>query len=116
MGSIPAASVALDWSLDAIESHTVASFVGRNPLGDYTLPFHALTRGAKVDAELAARFGDARAEDLWRQFFCVSSNLTTGTATVHWAGPLDRAIRASIAIPGLLPRWRAPTESSWTAT
>ncbi|MGU3544483.1 patatin-like phospholipase family protein [Methylobacterium sp. A52T] len=103
MGSILAASVALDWSLDAIEADTVASFVGRNPLDDYTLPFHALTRGAKVDAGLAARFGDARIEDLWRPFFCVSSNLTTGTAMVHWAGPLDRAIRASIAIPGLLP-------------
>lgn len=103
MGSILAASVALDWSLDAIETHTVASFVGRNPLDDYTLPFHALTRGAKVDAGLAERFGDARVEDLWRPFFCVSSNLTTGTAMVHWAGPLDRAIRASIAIPGLLP-------------
>ena len=102
MGSILAASVALDWSLDAIETHTVASF-GRNPLDDYTLPFHALTRGAKVDAGLAARFGCARVEDLWRPFFCVSSNLSTGTAMVHWTGPLDRAIRASIAIPGLLP-------------
>ena len=103
MGSILAASVALDWNLDEIEMHTVASFVGRNPLDDYTLPFHALTRGAKVDAGLAERFGDARVEDLWRPFFCVSSNLTTGSAMVHWSGPLDRAIRASIAIPGLLP-------------
>ncbi|MBE7196879.1 MAG: patatin-like phospholipase family protein [Parafilimonas terrae] len=103
MGSILAASVAMDWSLDAIETHTVASFVSRNPLDDYTLPFHALTRGAKVDAGLAERFGDARIEDLWRPFFCVSSNLTTGAAMVHRDGALDRAIRASIAIPGLLP-------------
>lgn len=103
MGSILAASVAMDWSPDEIGTHTVASFVGRNPLDDYTLPFHALTRGAKVDAGLAERFGDARIEDLWRPFFCVSSNLTTGTAMIHRSGALDRAIRASIAIPGLLP-------------
>ena len=103
MGSILAASVAMDWTLDEIETHTVASFVGRNPLDDYTLPFHALTRGAKVDAGLAERFGEARVEDLWRPFFCVSSNLTAGTAMVHRTGALDRAIRASIAIPGLLP-------------
>ncbi len=103
MGAILAASVALDWSLDDIETHTVASFVGRNPLDDYTLPFHALTRGAKVDAGLAERFGQARIEDLWRPFFCISSNLTAGTAMVHRTGALDRAIRASIAIPGLLP-------------
>jgi NTE family protein len=57
MGSILAASVAMDLSLDEIETHTVASFVGRNPLDDYTLPFHALTRGGKVDAGLAERFG-----------------------------------------------------------
>lgn len=56
-----------------------------------------------MDAGLAERFGDARIEDLWRPFFCVSSNLTTGTAMVHRVGALDRAIRASIAIPGLLP-------------
>ena len=103
MGAILAASVAMDWTIDEIETHTVASFVGRNPLDDYTLPFHALTRGAKVDAGLAERFGEARIEDLWRPFFCVSSNLTAGTAMVHRTGALDRAIRASIAIPGLLP-------------
>jgi NTE family protein len=103
MGAILAASVAMDWSFDDIETHTVATFVGRNPLDDYTLPFHALTRGAKVDAGLAERFGAARIEDLWRPFFCVSSNLTAGTAMVHTTGALDRAIRASIAIPGLLP-------------
>ena len=103
MGAIFAASVAMDCPIDDIESQTVESFVGRNPLDDYTLPFHALTRGAKVDIGLAERFGDARIEDLWRPFFCVSSNLTAGTAMIHRAGPLDRAIRASIAIPGLLP-------------
>ena len=64
---------------------------------------HALTRGAKVDAGLAERYGGARIEDLWLPFFCVSSNLTTGGAMVHRSGDLPKALRASIAIPGLLP-------------
>jgi len=36
-------------------------------------------------------------------FFCVSTNLTTGTLAVHRDGPLVDALHASISIPGLLP-------------
>lgn len=103
MGAIVAASVALDTGPDAIRQQMVATFVGQNPLNDYTLPFHALTRGLKVDLALRDRFGDARIEDLWLPFICVSSNLTTGAAMVHRSGDLATALRASIAIPGLLP-------------
>jgi len=103
MGAVVAASVAMDLGIDRIRASTVAFFVGNNPLNDYTLPYHALTRGAKVDAGLAAWFGGARIEDLWLPFLCVSSNLTSGTAMVHRSGDLPGALRASIAIPGLLP-------------
>jgi len=103
MGAIIAASLAMDWSLAEIQAQTEAFFATDNPLNDYTLPLHALTRGAKVDAGLAARYGGARIEDLWLPFFCISSNLTTGDTMVHRSGDLARALRASIAIPGLLP-------------
>lgn len=76
---------------------------GRNPINDYTLPYVALTRGSKVDAWLEGHFGDTRIEDLWKPFFCVSSNLTTGEIMVHRSGRLTEALRASVAIPGLLP-------------
>lgn len=103
MGAIVAASLAMGWDLAEIRERTAASFVGRNPLNDYTLPYLALTRGAKVDAGLADRFGGAAIENLWLPFFCVSSNLTTGSAMVHRRGSVAAALRASIAIPGLLP-------------
>jgi NTE family protein len=103
MGAVIAASLAMGWSLTEIREQTEAAFAGRNPINDYTLPIHALTRGAKVDASLAERYGGARIEDLWLPFFCVSSNLTTGRAMIHRAGDLPKALRASIAIPGLLP-------------
>lgn len=103
MGAIVAASVAMDLGPQEIRDRMVATFVGRNPLNDYTLPFHALTRGLKVEAALRDGFGDARIEDLWLPYFCVSSNLTTGAAMVHRSGDLAAALRASIAIPGLLP-------------
>ncbi|MCJ2062839.1 patatin-like phospholipase family protein [Methylobacterium sp. J-088] len=103
MGAIIAASVAMGWSLPEIQRQIEAFFATSNPINDYTLPLHALTRGAKVDAGLAARYGGARIEDLWLPFFCVSSNLTTGSTMIHRSGDLTQALRASIAIPGLLP-------------
>jgi predicted acylesterase/phospholipase RssA len=42
-------------------------------------------------------------EDLPIPFFCVSSHLERGEAIVHERGPLWRAIRASVALPGVLP-------------
>lgn len=103
MGAIIAASVAMGWSSAQIDAHTADFFGRRNPLSDYTLPYIALTRGARVDAGLSAQFGGAKIEDLWLPFFCVSSNLTTGDASIHRHGSLTDALRASIAIPGLLP-------------
>jgi predicted acylesterase/phospholipase RssA len=43
--------------------------------------------------------GDALIENTWKTFFCVSG----GEATVHKEGYLWRALRASAAIPGLVP-------------
>ena len=36
-------------------------------------------------------------------FFCVSSDLTTGRIHDHRDGKLWRALRASVALPGILP-------------
>ena len=91
------------WHQTVTGAQIEAFFATSNPINDYTLPLHALTRGAKVDAGLAARYGGVRIEDLWLPFFCVSSNLTTGNTMVHRSGDLPKALRASIAIPGLLP-------------
>jgi len=72
-------------------------------INDYALPFLALTRGRKVTRRLQEHFGNIRIDDLWRPYFCVSTNLTLGTLAVHRDGPLVQALRASVAIPGLLP-------------
>ena len=42
-------------------------------------------------------------EDLALPFFCVSANLSSGKATVHREGRLWQWLRASVAIPGVLP-------------
>lgn len=103
IGAIIAAGVALEWQDDEFDARMRRAFVDSNPLDDYTFPFVALTKGHKVSARLREHFGESRIEDLWRPYFCVASNLATGKVAVLRQGPLWQALRASIAIPGLLP-------------
>jgi NTE family protein len=79
------------------------SFVDTNPVNDYTLPFVALTRGRKVSRLLQREYGDVLIEDLRQPYFCISANLTTGRALEHRDGRLAEALRASVAIPGVMP-------------
>ena len=103
MGAIVGASVACEWDDAEIRDRLRRAFVESNPVNDYTLPFFALAKGEKVARRLDEHFGSIRIEDLWRPFFCVSANLTAGVLAVHRGGPLTPALRASVAIPGLLP-------------
>jgi NTE family protein len=103
MGAIVGACVAGEWDDAEIRERLRRAFVESNPVNDYTLPFFALAKGEKVARRLDEHFGGIRIEELWRPFFCVSANLTAGVLAVHRAGSLTPALRASVAIPGLLP-------------
>lgn len=103
MGAIIAAGIALEWNLEELSERMREAFVTSNPLSDYTFPLIALVRGRRVSALLRENFGDIRIEELPKPFFCVSSDLTSGRIHVHRQGPLWRALRASVALPGILP-------------
>jgi len=103
MGGIIAAGLALEWGIDEIKERVKDAFVENNPLSDFTLPLIALFRGAKVSALLQKHFGDLRIEDMPKPYFCVSANLTTGRDYVHRSGLVWRALRASVALPGIHP-------------
>ena len=103
MGAILAAGVASDWNDDELRLRFKRSFVDTNPLSDFTLPLVSLVSGRKVGMLLRRELGDIDIVDLPLPFFCVSSNLTTGRIAVHQEGPLWRWLRASVAIPGVLP-------------
>ncbi|MBC6479327.1 MAG: patatin-like phospholipase family protein [Hormoscilla sp. GM7CHS1pb] len=47
-------------------------------------------------------YADTQIEDLWLNFFCVSTNLSTGEKVVHRTGDLWKAIRATSSAPGIL--------------
>jgi NTE family protein len=103
MGAILAAGVAADWDDAELRLRFKRSFVETNPLSDFTLPLVSLVSGRKVGMLLRQELGDIDIADLPLPFFCVSSNLTTGRIAVHQEGPLWRWLRASVAIPGVLP-------------
>jgi NTE family protein len=103
IGGVVGAGIAAGWSVEhMIEVHRRA-FVASNPLADFTIPFVSLVSGHKVSRLLREAFGERHIEDLPLPFFCVSSNLTSGRACAHRRGPLWQWLRASLAIPGVLP-------------
>jgi NTE family protein len=61
------------------------------------------------DRALARQFGhDCRIEDCWRPFAAVATNLSTHNLELIRSGSLWQAVRASSAIPGLLPPFYTP--------
>lgn len=76
---------------------------GAGDLLDYTLPIVSLVKGDRIVKVLDKQFGDLDFDDLWIRFACTSTNMTTAQSIVHRDGPIGRAIRASISIPGVLP-------------
>lgn len=103
MGAIIAAGLALEWGIEELTERMREAFVKQNPLSDYTFPLIALVRGKKVSSLLREHFGEIQIEEMPKPFFCVSSDLTTGRIHVHRSGALWRALRASVALPGILP-------------
>jgi predicted acylesterase/phospholipase RssA/CRP-like cAMP-binding protein len=100
IGSIMAVGPAIGY--DATESRRRATEAFGN-LFDYTLPTTALLRGERITRRLRELARDVDIADLWIPYFCVSTNLTRAAAEYHDRGSLLLALRASIAIPGVLP-------------
>jgi NTE family protein len=103
MGGIIAAGVAMGWDDAELHRRIKAAFVDSSPVDDIAFPILAMTRGTKVSERLREHFGEAEIADLWRPYFCLSANLTTGAYHMHKSGLVWEALRASAALPGLMP-------------
>ncbi len=103
IGAIIAAAVAHEWSPEEIYQKGRSAFVTDKPMSDYTLPVLSLIKGHKLQATNKKYFGEHHIEDLWLNFFCISSNYTLSEMVVHERGPLWKAVTASVSIPGVLP-------------
>jgi predicted acylesterase/phospholipase RssA/CRP-like cAMP-binding protein len=102
IGAIMAAAIASPVSAeDAIEL-AKKSFVEGKPFSDFTIPMMSLIRGKRMSRMLEEHL-DYQIEDLPTPFYCVSCNLDTGSTNVHESGYLPDALRASAALPGIIP-------------
>ena len=103
MGALIGSGVGLGLGWAEIGDRFRRAFVDDNPVNDYTLPLVSLARGRKMTRILRDQCERNTIENLWRTFFAVSANLSTGRIMVHQQGPLWHALRATAAIPGIVP-------------
>lgn len=76
-------------------------WIDSKPFTDYTLPIMSLITGRKFERVAQVVYGDRPIEDLWVNYFCVSTNLTTAEVVTHREGSLWRALRATASLPGI---------------
>jgi NTE family protein len=102
-GSAMAAAFAYGLDAEEIDRRIGDIFLTRKAMGRFTIPRYSLFDHHPFDAALRAHFGETCIEDLHLPYFALSTNLSTGEEYVHRTGKVWQAIRASGAIPGLLP-------------
>jgi predicted acylesterase/phospholipase RssA/CRP-like cAMP-binding protein len=76
-------------------------FLEKKPFKRFALPVYAIMDRFVVDQISKSWFGDVQIEDLWINFFCISTNLTDGEVVIHNQGPVWKATRASSSLPGI---------------
>jgi NTE family protein len=104
VGSAMAAGFAKNYDAEHLERGTHEIFVSSRSFRRPTWPRYALLDHKAFDAALADQYGhNCRIEDCWRPFAAVATNLSTHNLELIRTGLLWQAVRASSAIPGLLP-------------
>lgn len=69
----------------------------------WTWPLISLYSSERYTKALIDAYDDVTFEEMWLPCFCITSNLTKGMQEVHTRGLVWKAIRASSAIPGVIP-------------
>jgi NTE family protein len=103
MGAFIGAMFSLGMDPEEIDARCYDEWVGRRPLGDYTIPRHGLIRGDRVLAMLDRTFGASRIEELERLFLSGSADLRSAELIVARHGLVQDAIARSLCIPVLAP-------------
>src|SRR5665213_3356758 len=104
VGSAMAAGFAKNNEAEDLERGAHEIFVRSRSFRRPTWPRYALLDHKAFDRALAGQYGaDCRIEDCWRPFAAVATNLSSHDLELIRSGLLWQAVRASSAIPGLLP-------------
>lgn len=102
-GAAMTAALARGVDTDEIARRTHDIFITRKAMRRWTLPRYSLLDHAAFDSALADHFTSIDIEDLGMPFFAVATNLSRNASHCIKRGPLWVAVRASAAIPAMLP-------------
>ena len=100
MGGVLGAAIADRWTADEVVAWAEDRF---GDSLDYTIPLVSLVKGEKIARFARERFGERDIEDLRLSYMAVSTDLTSSRMHVHDKGSVVLAIRATSAIPGVMP-------------
>ena len=103
VGGAMAAGIAVGLDPDEILDRTEETFLRNRAMRRITVPIYSLLDHRAFDKALQRNYGERKVEDLPLNCFTVSANLTSRRMHVHRSGFLWEAVRASTAIPGILP-------------
>jgi len=102
-GSAMAAALAHGVPPEDVERQTFNTFVSNKALARLNLPVYSLLDHRHFDAHLQRLYGTRDIEDCWVPWYAVATDLSNGGAVTINRGSLWQAIRASSALPALLP-------------
>ena len=103
VGAAMAGALAMQRHPDDILKATEEIFVRGRAMRRITIPLYSILDHRRFDMALQQHYGNHAIEDLPVNYFAVSANLTCNDMQLHRRGLLWEAIRASTAIPGILP-------------
>ncbi|MDG4647239.1 patatin-like phospholipase family protein [Roseibacterium sp. SDUM158017] len=103
VGSAMSGAIALGLSAEEIGPRVEEIFVRSGAMRRVTVPKYGFLDHKVLDAALHKHYGDEPIEDLWLPYFAVAADLSSNEMVEIRRGPLWEAVRASSAIPGILP-------------
>jgi len=102
IGSPIAAMFALRFSQEERDA-TNRRLLRIRPFKDYAVPRTAFLKSRRFEQLARETFGEIDIEDTWLEYYCISTNLSTGDEMVHTDGRVWRATMASGALPIVIP-------------
>lgn len=103
MGSMISAFHAMGWDEETIIKNTKEHFIASNPLTKSIFHFTFFFFGSKKIQKILKNIcGNLHIEDLWKRYFCISTNITSAKTMVHLRGRLWKRLIASSSLPGIL--------------
>lgn len=103
MGAILAAIIAKGNSADET-LNIVSNYLLKGSKIDFTFPYISIASGKRASQGLISIYGEnSQIEDLWINYFCVSTDLISQNLYVHDRGLLWESVRSSISLPFIYP-------------